>query len=564
MEYRPIRISDVIRGINRDYFLPAIQREFVWDPDQIEKLFDSILGDYPIGSFLFWKVEEKNKDQWTIFDFINKFDRMAPHNPESNLKGVTRDIYLVLDGQQRMTALYIGLKGTYRYFYYRTRTTKLYLNLLKRPIPNEEDPQELVHQFKFRETDEAVNGGLWYEVGRILDFDDPEDAKADLKERLASLPEPDRDNANRLIGKLHTKIHTTTTINYYEERSQDYDKVLTIFVRANSAGTPLEYSDLLLSTATAKWQRLNARAEINEFTDSLNEISEGYRFGKDFVLKACLYLTADLPIQYRVKNFTRANLVRIEDNWETIKTYLATTIRLVHKFGFRWENIIAPLALLPIAYFLMKKGDGKFDKSSERDAVAIQTAIRKWLILVLLKGGFGGSSDTTLKNLRDALMAVTSFDQFPTTQLNAALRIEGTLTDAEIGNLLSCQYRGKYTYLILSLLYPDRDWKDTVFHEDHIFPASSFGVRSLKKMGYDDDRIRRYQAVFNTVLNLELLNDTENLRKNDTPFETWISSRDDGFKKRHLIPEMAAYGYDQFEEFILARRELLLRQLKAI
>src|SRR2546427_173778 len=61
MEYRSVRIKDVIDGINKDYFLPAIQRELVWEPAQIEKLFDSILGDYPIGSFLFWKVEERNK-----------------------------------------------------------------------------------------------------------------------------------------------------------------------------------------------------------------------------------------------------------------------------------------------------------------------------------------------------------------------------------------------------------------------------------------------------------------------------------------------------------------------
>ena len=48
MEYRAVRIKDIITGINRDYFLPAIQCvEFVWDTTQIEKLFDSILFQYP-------------------------------------------------------------------------------------------------------------------------------------------------------------------------------------------------------------------------------------------------------------------------------------------------------------------------------------------------------------------------------------------------------------------------------------------------------------------------------------------------------------------------------------
>ena len=331
----------------------------------------------------------------------------------------------------------------------------MYLNILKRPVPNEDDPQELIYQFSFRESPEAKdNSELWYEVGKILDFEEAEDAKTDIKGLIAHLPEPDKENANKLIGKLHNKIHTVTTINYYEERSQDYDKVLTIFVRANSAGTPLEYSDLLLSTATAKWEKLDARKEITELRTHLNELGggDGYNFGKDFVLKASLYLTQDLPIQYKVKNFTRSNLRKIEENWDNVKTYLATTVRIVAKFGYRWENIVAELALLPISFWLMKRGDESFDKSSKREDVVVQTEIKKWLTLALLKNAFGGSSDTTLKNLREVLLKVATYKEFSAGQLNDALGIEAKLADNDIENHLKRQYRGKYTYLILSLL----------------------------------------------------------------------------------------------------------------
>jgi len=567
MEYRPVRIKDVISSINKDYFLPAIQREFVWEPDQIERLFDSILGDYPIGSFLFWKIEEKNKEEWATFEFIRQFDKEHPNNPEASLKGIARDIYLILDGQQRITSLYIGLKGSYRFFHYRWQIRRLYLNLLKRPVPNEDNHQELIYQFSFRESPEAKdNGELWYEVGKILDFDEAEDAKADIRRGIAHLPEADKENANKLVGKLHNKIHTVTTINYYEERSQHYDKVLTIFVRANSEGTPLEYSDLLLSTATAKWEKLDARQEITELRTHLNELGggDGYKFGKDFVLKASLYLTQDLPIQYKVKNFTRSNLRKIEENWDNVKTYLATTVRLVAKFGYRWENIVAELALLPISFWLMKRGEESFDKSSKREDVVVQTEIKKWLTLALLKNAFGGSSDTTLRSLREVLLKVGAYKEFPVDQLNDALEIESRLSDNEIENHLKRQYRGKYTYLILSLLYPDRDWKDTAFHQDHIFPESEFSVRGLRKRSYDDEKIQRYQSLFNTIPNLELLTDTENLSKNSTPFKDWITSRDEGFKARHLIPELKSYDLDAFEEFIEARGQLLVKRLKAI
>ena len=52
-----LTISTVIKNIDsKTYLLPSIQREFVWSTKQIEKLFDSIMMDYPINSFLFWKV----------------------------------------------------------------------------------------------------------------------------------------------------------------------------------------------------------------------------------------------------------------------------------------------------------------------------------------------------------------------------------------------------------------------------------------------------------------------------------------------------------------------------
>lgn len=568
MEYRPVRVSDLIRGINKDIYLPAIQREFVWKPDKLERLFDSIMGDFPIGSFLFWKLKQENKDKWPIYEFIRDFDDESPHNPPANLAGITRDITLVLDGQQRITSLYIGLKGSYRYFYYRWRKTQLYLNLLKPPIPNEENPEELTYEFAFRENttpDRDMEGKqLWYLVGRILDHEDAEDAKADVEGELAELTDEQRSTANRLVGRLHSRVHTVLVGNYYEETDQNPEKVLQIFVRANSAGQPLEYSDLLLATATAKWESRDARQEIHQFTDSINEIGSGYKFGKDFVLKASLYLTEDLPIQYKVKNFTRPNLAKIEANWDTIKDSLTTTVRLMSRYGFSAKNIVAPLGVLPISLFLMHRGNNNFDtSSSENDAVA-QVAIRRWFICGTLKNAFGGSSDTTLTRLREILRKCDSSSPFPADDLYQSLEIEPNLNEAEIERILSHQYQGRYTYLVLSLLYPDRDWKNAVFHEDHIFPQSEFQVRKLRKRGYDESKVQAYMDRFNTLCNLELLTDTENMSKSATPFDEWLTSRDADFRKRHLIPELDSYTFDDFIEFTEARTQLITDALKKL
>jgi len=566
MEYTPIRVSDIIRQVNQDLYLPAIQREFVWGTDRIERLFDSIMADFPISSFLFWKLEEKNKDQWPVYEFIREFDSEFPHNPPANMAGINKDITLVLDGQQRITSLFIGLRGSHRNFYYRWRKTQLYLNLLKTPVPNEDNPEELTYGFSFREGAEpkGETPQLWYLVGKILDFEDAEDAKSNMRSALLGLTDDQRENANKLIGRLHNRIHTTLVGNYYQERSQDYDKVLQVFVRANSGGLPLEYSDLLLATATAKWEKVDARQEIHDFTSSLNEIGNGYSFGKDFVLKASLYLSQNLPIQYKVKNFTRTNLRIIEDNWENIKASLSLTVRLISRFGFNDKNVVAPLALLPIALYLMKRGNMSFDTSSKAEDAEAQIAIRKWFIFSTLKNAFGGSSDTTLTRLRELLNPCSHSSAFPSEALYASLGIAPQLDDSELDRILAYQYQGRYTNLVLSLLYPNRDWRDAIFHEDHIFPQSEFNVRGLKKRGYDDATVNSYLSKYNTLANLELLTDSENLSKNATPFDTWIKTRDSSFQGRHLIPKMTAYGFDSFEEFYGLRRSAITAALKAL
>ena len=185
MSYIPKTINELVTEyVNRTTFLPAMQREFVWNTYAIEKLFDSIMGDYPISTFLFWKIKEENKNEWTAYEFIRDFDQSMPHNKEANLAGINQDVYFVLDGQQRLTSLLIGLKGSYKYFYYKWLKTKLYLNILKEPVKND-DPEELVYQFAFRENDQPNNKDtspqFWYLVGNILNFDDAEDAKKNIK-----------------------------------------------------------------------------------------------------------------------------------------------------------------------------------------------------------------------------------------------------------------------------------------------------------------------------------------------------------------------------------------------
>ncbi|WP_131158270.1 DUF262 domain-containing protein [Helicobacter pylori] len=119
-------IKEVVDELNGRYFLPDIQREYEWlknaDEKKIEQLFDSILRGYPIGSFLFWKLQRKDiatsneqdsdKLNFQLYQFITNYDERKPHNEKIRIEQIRRDdLYIVLDGQQRLTSLYIGLKG---------------------------------------------------------------------------------------------------------------------------------------------------------------------------------------------------------------------------------------------------------------------------------------------------------------------------------------------------------------------------------------------------------------------------------------------------------------------
>lgn len=180
--------------------------------------------------------------------------------------------------------------------------------------------------------------------------------------------------------------------------------------------------------------------------------------------------------------------------------------------------------------------------------------------MAILKNLLGGSSDTTLNQMREVVGKVG--DKYPVMELSDKLKVDLSFTEIELDKLLSYNYGTRYSYLILSLLYPGRDWKDKTFNEDHIYPQASFRTKDLRKRGLSDEAIEQYQSVYNSIANMELLEDSENKSKNATPFDEWIKSRDANFKTRHLIPEMNDYGYDHFIEFIEARKKLIKAAIK--
>lgn len=193
MSYSSATIATVVDQINRSYFLPAIQRPYVWEPDQVVALFDSLLKGYPISSFLFWEIKPENRKNWEICRFVEQFKYGDVHNSEADPDG--REVVLVLDGQQRLTSLLIGLRGSYTVKLKHRRwdnpaawvKQRLYIDLFKDPGTDDQEDREdlgITYGLKFA-SEQPVESSqhLWLKLGTILDFSD-EDAFDHYKDEL--------------------------------------------------------------------------------------------------------------------------------------------------------------------------------------------------------------------------------------------------------------------------------------------------------------------------------------------------------------------------------------------
>ena len=217
------------------------------------------------------------------------------------------------------------------------------------------------------------------------------------------LPQEQVEPAHERLFRLYEVIHTEHLIAFYKVSDQDLHTVLQIFIRMNSGGTVLSYSDLLLSIAVAQWKKYDAREEIHLLVDQLNRIGSGFSFSKDLVLKAGLMLSDIGSVGFKVDNFNRANMDVFEKNWGAIKRALTLTVELVADFGFDARTLTADNAILPIAYYLYKT-ERKSPYRTSTTFKSDRNFIREWLIRSLLKRGIWGSGlDTLLRELRKTI-----------------------------------------------------------------------------------------------------------------------------------------------------------------
>ncbi|WP_168625656.1 DUF262 domain-containing protein [Cryobacterium sp. BB307] len=578
MGYLPsTTIADALRRIQKgDLILPAIQREYVWKPSQVIGLFDSIMRGYPIGSFLSWKVEPETVTNFRFYGFLKDYNEFnGRHNPTLDI-APGQAVTAVLDGQQRLTSLNVGLRGTYAYRRKHGRTAnsdhypirKLYLNVLGEA---EENEAGLRYDFRLL-TDSQLAAAApeearyWFPVHRVFEAEQA----FDLFPAIAAAGLGNTESAVSLLGQLWQSIHAVSGVHFYEETDQDVERVLDIFIRVNSAGTVLSYSDLLLSIATAQWKERDARSAIHGLVDALNSSGQGFAFSQDVVLKSGLVLAGIGDIGFKVKNFKSENMATLDRDWDSISDSLRIAAGLLSDFGLSASTLTAGSVLIPIAYYVHRRGLTQGYRESVADA-ADREALRSWTLRSLIMPGIWGSGlDSLLRDLRQTIddHGATAF---PSPEIEKRMAARGkslAVTPEQIEDILRLPYGAARTFAVLAMLFPHVNTRN-IHHVDHVFPQSLLSRSKLKQAGVDRDTVDELQAMRDQLPNLQLLEGSENISKSDALPTVWASSvyttpeTYRAYLDRHEIARLPA-DITEFADFFAERRAALARRISRI
>lgn len=571
MGYLPeITIAEAVRRIQKmDLILPAIQREYVWKPGQVMGLFDSLMRGYPVGGFLSWKVEPETASQFQFYGFMKDYSAFNNrHNPDAD-PVAGREVTAVLDGQQRLTSFNIGLRGTYSYKLPRAWSNlaasyparRLYLNVLGEA---EENEAGLRYDFRFLTEAQVAAASEdpehhWFAVQRVFQAEK-------MNQLWAAAAQDDLANhtkAVEILSQLWESIHTTTTVKFFEETEQDIDRVLDIFIRVNSAGTVLSYSDLLLSIATAQWQERDARAAIHGLVDELNSTGSGFNFTQDIVLKSGLVLAGVSDVGFKVKNFKAETMIALDHQWDSIADSLRVAVGLLSDFGLSAANLTANSVVIPVAYYVHHRRLGP----KYREAVAHRMdreTLRRWVLRSLIVPGvWGAGLDTLLRDLRQTV-TVHGSDMFPAAEIERRMAQRGkslALSAEQVEEILNLAYGQPRTFAVLAVLFPHVNTRN-IHHVDHVYPQALLSRKVLRASGLDKDDADRLQGQRDLLPNLQLLEMSVNISKSATVPATWAASsyptpdQHTAYLERNEIPWLPE-SPDEFDQFFSDRHKAL-------
>ena len=541
-----------------EYVMPAFQRQFVWSMEQIEKLWDSILLDYPIATFLFWHVDDNNVTWDTYFcNFLTAvtFDNRKQAdsvNYELTDINVAVTNTAILDGQQRLTSLYLSLFGDsyIRQKYARKgnfggTVTKLLFELNKNKLDvDEEEYNSKKYDIRFSEKVGRLSP-TQFELRSILQekfLDDTTREKA-IEDAIANVPFDSKAYARNILNKLYQKIFVEKLIRYTEIHDMNQDDALEMFVRFNSGGKALKKSEITMSILEAYWP--SAKTEFGKI------LVDSYAgFGSDFIIRSALMLYGDV-----VKStISRKIAEELKNNWTAFKKALKNLESVlrrmkieVSRFSSSWN------VLLPVLYYIYYNPESFADNTE---------AIRAYLMRAILFTYFQSGTTSKLQQMKSN---INSYDYEITLEMLDQIT-DLRVTDGKIEDILNAEKGSRVAGDALYYLCLDWINKNFKYEQDHLHPYDRFDGSKPVSVSMED--WRRWRGNRNRLPNLQLLEGRSNGSKSDMPLIEYYNDmnveQQEEFRRQAMIPDGVPLGIEHFEEFYNQRKEILAKKIKSL
>jgi hypothetical protein len=522
-----MKIRELIDGIRkRDIVLPEFQREYVWTREQAKQLIVSLVREYPVGSLLFWKTDRppelKNVDQLP--------DRL----------GMTQ---VILDGQQRLTTLYMLLTGEIPPFYLeadiRYDLRDLYYDLE-------------TAEFQYYQASKMQGSPIWCSVVECFTDDKPSvfgiaKERAENEQEVLGLAERYMNNLTvlRSVGNVDLPVQ------WVPPRAEITDAI-DIFDRVNSQGTKLTDAELALAHITGKWPE--ARRVMKKKLDEFSH--RHFYFDLTFLTRALTGIVVRRALFETIHDQARGDLGEGWKSLEEILDYLVTVLpEWAHIHST--EDLNTTNVLIPLVVYLVENG-GKFP--SDR---ALKNAVH-WLYAAHSWSRYTAQTDQRLEH--DVSLVVkekSPWDNLCNQIIDQRGRIDVKADDLEGRGVRHPLYRMAF---ILAKAHGAIDWsngaplviphgKSYQIHRHHIFPQAAL-YRDL----YDSDN-HLHRKIVNEIANRAFLTADTNLSISDRLPEEYLPEVEDRFPgalvKQFVPMNPELWKLENYPHFLAARRELI-------
>ena len=554
-----ITIYEALENIkNGKYVMPAFQRQYVWSMEQIEKLWDSILLDYPIATFLFWHVDDDNVSWDTYFcNFLSEvtFDsRKQADSVNYELSSINVNLTdtAVLDGQQRLTSLFLSLYGQayIRQKHARKKiaggtVVKLLIELNKNRLAvDEEEYNSKKFDIRFAERIGKLSP-TQFEVKNILGPQFREDSTREqaIEKAIVNVPPESKEYARGILNQLYRKIFVEKLIRYTKIKDMKQDDALEMFVRFNSGGKALKKHEITMSILEAYWPSAKT-----EFGKGLEGPYAG--FGTDFIVRAALMLYGDVV----KSNINKQIAEDLKNHWQEFKkalrnleTVLKSMKIEVSRFANSWN------VLLPIIYFIYYNPE--YEKNLE--------GIRAYLVRAVLFTYFQSGTTSKLQQMKSS---INSYNYEITVDMMENQISDLRVTDGKIDDILNAEKGSRVAGEVLYFLGLDWINKNYKYEQDHLHPDERFNRTNPVSVPMEE--WNKWRSNRNRLPNLHLLEGRQNASKNDMRLVDYYNDMNDEqkavFRKEALIPDGVSLELEHFGEFYEKRKALLMDKIRQL